>query len=865
MSRYNPRETESKWQGIWRERRTFAVTEDPDRPKYYVLEMFPYPSGRIHMGHLRNYTLGDVVARFRRARGANVLHPMGWDAFGMPAENAAIQNKVHPAEWTYRNIEHMRGQLQSMGLSIDWDREIATCHPDYYRHEQKFFLDMLEKDLAYHKESWVNWDPVDNTVLANEQVIDGKGWRSGAPVERRRLAQWFFRITAYRQELLDALDTLDRWPGKVCIMQANWIGRSEGQRMFFDIAGVPDGLEAGLDRLEVYTTRHDTIFGASFCAIAADHPLAEAAALNDPGLRAFLAECRQTGTSEQAIETAEKKGYDTGITVAHPFVEGRELKVFVANFVLMEYGTGAVFGCPAHDQRDLEFANKYGLEVLPVVVPRDTAPADFTITDEAYTGDGLLANSDFLDGLEVTAAKEEISKRLEAAGSGARATNYRLRDWGVSRQRYWGCPIPVIKCADCGVVPVPAAELPVTLPEDVDLEAQGNPLDHHPTWKHVDCPSCGKPAERETDTFDTFIESSWYFLRFCAARHGDPLDERAVAYWMPVDQYIGGVEHAILHLLYSRFYTRALRECGYPVPEEPFEGLFTQGMVCHETYRDDAGEWLYPADVIRNGEGRMVHLESGRPVTVGRSEKMSKSRRNTVDPSEIIERYGADAARWFMVSDSPPGRDLEWTDAGAEGAWRHGQRVWRLVTEQLGRLPAAGAACPDNLSGPAAALRKAVHQTILGVTDDLERLRFNTAVAKLYQLTNTLADGANDNDEGDDSMAWALREGFETLALLMAPIMPHQAEEMWQCLGHDTPVVDTPWPEAQAGLASEETLTIAVQVGGKLRATMELARDTDGETLEREALALDAVQKAIAGREVRKVIVVPNKIVNVVV
>ncbi|MCH9020646.1 MAG: leucine--tRNA ligase, partial [Proteobacteria bacterium] len=686
MSRYNATAVEAKWQELWRQRRTFEVSEDPARAKYYVLEMFPYPSGRIHMGHVRNYTLGDVVARYKRARGFNVLHPMGWDAFGMPAENAAIENRVHPAEWTQQNIATMRRELESMGLSYDWSRELATCDPSYFRHEQKMFLDFLAAGLAYRKESWVNWDPVDNTVLANEQVIDGRGWRSGALVERRKLPQWMLRITAYADDLLDALDRLDRWPDRVRLMQANWIGRSEGLRMSFALAGRDD-------RLDVFTTRHDTIFGATFCAVSPNHPLADELAANDAGLAAFIAECNTLGTSEAAIERAEKKGYLTSLNALHPFIEGKELPVFVANFVLMEYGSGAVFGCPGHDQRDLDFARKYGLAVIPVIAPPEAAD-DFSIGDEAYLGDGIAINSDFLDGLTVAEAKEDVARRMEAAGAGERTITYRLRDWGVSRQRYWGCPIPVIHCEACGIVPVPEDELPVTLPDDVSLDEPGNPLDRHPTWKHVDCPGCGNPAERETDTFDTFVESSWYFLRFACPGADTPLDAAATRYWQPVDQYIGGIEHAVLHLLYSRFFTRALRDCGYLDFDEPFAGLLTQGMVCHQTYRDSRGDWLFPEQVRRAEDGSLVHVETGEPVQTGRSEKMSKSRKNVVDPEAIIGAFGADTARLFMLSDSPPERDLDWTDTGVEGAWRYLNRLWRMVAEPALALPPPGAPRP---------------------------------------------------------------------------------------------------------------------------------------------------------------------------
>ena len=637
MARYNAKETEEKWQKAWRERQTFAVETDPKRPKYYVLEMFPYPSGKLHVGHVRNYTMGDVVARYKRAQGFNVLHPMGWDAFGLPAENAAIASHIHPKEWTYANIAVMREQLKRMGLAYDWRREIATCHPEYYRHEQKMFLDFLAQGLAYRRESWVNWDPKENTVLANEQVIDGRGWRSGALVEKRLLAQWFLRITAFAEDLLQALAGLTRWPERVRIMQENWIGRSEGARVFFALA-------SRSDTLEVFTTRPDTLFGAAFCAIAPSHKLAEELARGNADLAAFIAECNRMGTSEAVLEQAEKKGFDTGIRAIHPF-DRRELPVYVANFVLMEYGAGAIFGCPAHDQRDLDFARKYRLPVVPVVLPPGEDARRFAIAETAYTDEqGTAFNSAFLDGMPVAEAKRAAIKRLEDLGSGQGTVAWRLRDWGVSRQRYWGCPIPVVHCGACGIVPVPEADLPVLLPEDVNFDEPGNPLARHPTWKHARCPRCGGDATRETDTFDTFFESSWYFARFCSPRSAPAFAREDVDYWLPVDQYIGGIEHAVLHLLYSRFFTRALSACGYLDLKEPFAGLFTQGMVCHETYRDTQGNWLFPEEVRRDADGRVGDAQ-GRPVTVGRNEKMSKSKKNIVGLETIVDclrrRHGA--------------------------------------------------------------------------------------------------------------------------------------------------------------------------------------------------------------------------------
>ncbi|HTO82185.1 MAG TPA: leucine--tRNA ligase [Methylomirabilota bacterium] len=858
MSRYNIKETEAKWQAIWAKRACFAAREDAARPKYYVLEMFPYPSGRIHMGHVRNYTLGDVIARYKRATGFNVLHPMGWDGFGLPAENAAMEKKIHPAKWTYENIAAMRAQLKSMGLSLDWDRELATCDPAYYHQQQAMFVDLFAAGLVYRKEASVNWDPVDQTVLANEQVIDGRGWRTNAIVERRKLAQWFFKITAYSDELLDALATLDRWPAKVRLMQENWIGRSAGARALFALAGRPD-------RLEIFTTRPDTLFGASFVAIAPDHPLALELAAGDPALAAFIEECRHTATTAEAIETAEKKGYRTRLEAIHPFDTNWKLPLYVANFVLMEYGTGAIFGCPAHDQRDLDFARKYGLPVTPVICPPSEDPKTYAIGDTAYLEDGRIINSRFLDGLDVEAGKRAATERLAALGLGERTVHYRLRDWLVSRQRYWGCPIPMVHCEGCGVVPVPKDALPVLLPDDVSFDKPGNPLEHHPTWKYVPCPKCGKPARRETDTLDTFVDSSWYFARFCSPQSERPFERAAVEYWMPVDQYIGGVEHAILHLLYSRFFMRALRKVGLLGLDEPFAGLFTQGMVCHETYRDAANNWLQPDEVKKGADGRLASVLDGAPVTAGRSEKMSKSKKNVVDPNRIIETYGADTARWFMLSDSPPDRDLEWTEAGVEGAWRFSQKLWRLVSEQLPVLAPAGAPPPNSFGESVQALRRTTHKTIVGVSDDIERFHFNKAVARLYEFVNALTDFVAGPVPADSGAGWALREAFESLTRLIGPMMPHLAEELWQQLGHKTLIAESLWPAADRTLTIDDTVTIAVQVNGKLRATIEVPRDAAEDVLRTAALADDAVQRALAGKAARKVIVVPNRIVNVVV
>jgi len=851
-SPYNFKVTEAKWQKIWAERATFAVAEDSARPKYYVLEMFPYPSGRIHMGHVRNYTLGDVVARYKRAQGFNVLHPMGWDAFGLPAENAAIQNNTHPAKWTYHNIDTMRAQLKTMGLSYDWNREIATCHPDYYRHEQKMFLDFLKNGLAYRKESWVNWDPVEHTVLANEQVIDGRGWRSGAAVEKKKLSQWFLKITQYGDDLLNELKTLDRWPEKVRLMQENWIGRSEGARVRF-------ALKDRDDSLEIYTTRPDTLFGASFLAIAANHPLAAELAAKQPEVAAFVQKCNALGTSEATIESAEKEGVDTGLKAKHPFIAGHELPVYVANFVLMEYGTGAIFACPAHDQRDLDFARKYQLPVIPVVAPKAIAgskdeaawaQAFAANATEAMSEDGIAVNSEFLNGLTVAQAKSAAIAKLKELGIGEGTVQYRLRDWGISRQRYWGCPIPIIHCDNCGPVPVPEKHLPVTLPDDIELGGSGNPLAAHPTWKHVQCPQCGIRAVRETDTFDTFFESSWYFARFTDPKSAQAFDRAKAEYWLPVDQYIGGIEHAVLHLLYSRFFTRALKDCGYLGLKEPFAGLMTQGMICLETYKSSDGKWLTPEEA----EGL-----SG--VVRGRSEKMSKSKKNVVDPERIIGAYGADTARLFMLSDSPPDRDLDWTDSGIEGAWRYVGRVWRLIAENADKLAAPESPLPADLSGAALAMRALTHKTIAAVTQDLNGFHFNKAVARIRELTNALEGFKDDSPTAN----WVRRESFETVAKLLNPMLPHLAEELWQALGHDQLIADEAWPVADPALLVDDTVTIAVQVNGKMRGTIDVPKDCPQEIAQSAALALDTVLAAMQGKEPRKVIIVPNRIVNVVV
>ena len=836
-TRFDPSQADGRWQRAWAEAGTFTADSDSPEPKSYILEMFPYPSGRIHMGHVRNYTMGDVLARYQKMRGFEVLHPMGWDAFGMPAENAAMEKGVHPGGWTRQNIAQMKAQLQRIGFALDWSREFATCDPEYYGHEQALFCDLYEAGLVYRKESTVNWDPVDMTVLANEQVIDGKGWRSGAEVEKRKLNQWFLKITDFADDLLEGLGTLEDWPEKVRLMQENWIGKSQGLEFSFDLS---DG-----GKLAVYSTRPDTIFGASFCAIAADHPIAQGLA-GDPAVAAFIEQCKKGATTAAALETAEKLGYRTPITAKHPFT-GADLPVFIANFVLMEYGTGAVMGVPGHDQRDFEFATKYELPILRVVAS-DPARADEPFKGEAEAGDGVIVNSDFLNGMTVEAAKAEVIARAEAGGWGEGRTVWRLRDWGVSRQRYWGTPIPFIHCDACGVVPVPKDQLPVTLPEDVSFDIPGNPLERHPTWKHVDCPKCGKAARRETDTLDTFVDSSWYFLRFASQPADRPFDPEEVAKWMPVQHYIGGIEHAILHLLYARFWTRALAHTGKITVQEPFAALFTQGMVTHETYsRTDETRgvpvFFGPEEVDRTSDGATL-LADGDAVEVGRVIKMSKSKKNVVDPDAIIARHGADAVRWFMLSDSPPERDLPWSDAGIEGCARFVQRLWRLFQ-----------AYDAGSEGEDKTLDRKTHQTIAAVAADIEALGFNKAVARIYELT-----GATEKAAPSASRSDAIR----ALVHLAAPMMPHLAEEAWSAIGNTTLIADAPWPAVDPALLVDDEVTIAIQHMGKLRDTVTAPKGASKEDLEALALASANLQRSVDGAAVRKVIVVPDRLVNIV-
>jgi leucyl-tRNA synthetase len=869
MSRYNHREVEPKWRARWAAAgidRALSPQDAKGKPKAYVLEMFPYPSGRIHVGHSRNYTMGDVVARFRRSNGYNVLHPMGWDAFGLPAENAAIEKNVHPKGWTYDNIAAMREQLKLLGLAIDWDREIATCDASYYKHQQAIFLAFWKKGLVYRKKQKVNWDPVDNTVLANEQVVDGKGWRSGAPVETRELEQWMFRVTAYAEDLLSAIGGLDKWPDKVRLMQSNWIGKSQGARFKFDIVDREPGGASGEHQIEVFTTRPDTLFGASFVALAPDHPLTKQAAIENADVAEFITRSQQLGTSEADIEKAEKFGVDLGLRVKHPFDPSWELPVWAANFVLSQYGTGALYGCPGHDERDHSFASKYKLPILPVVLPPDADAATFDVTEKPFTDEGVAFNSRFLDGLGSRDAIRRAIDELVKLKVGEGTTQWRLRDWGVSRQRYWGCPIPAIHCEKCGVVPVPEKDLPIALPDDVtfDREHPGNPLDRHPTWKHTTCPQCGGKATRETDTLDTFVDSSWYFARFTdPTNETAPFDPKKAAYWLPVDQYVGGVEHAVLHLLYSRFFTRGLRDCGYlegPANGEPFASLFTQGMVVHETYKSATGAWLLPEETEIK-DGARIDLATGKPVETGDIEKMSKSKKNVVDLSAFITDFGADVARWFVLSDSPPERDVEWTAAGVKGAWGFVQRVWTLVDAHGRPAPKPTDAPPPGAAeGEPLALRQLAHRAIQSVTDDIEHFRFNVAIARCYELVNAIAKLKGE----DDASAYARGEALRILAQLISPYMPHLAEECWETLGGDGLLATAPWPVADPQLAARMSVTLPIQVNGKKRGEIEAPKGAAEADVREMALKHPSVAQFLEGQTVRKVIVVADRIVNIV-
>ena len=924
MSKYNASEIEPKWQEIWNNKNLFKAIRDPSKEKYYVLEMFPYPSGRIHMGHVRNYTMGDVVARYKASKGFNVLHPMGWDAFGMPAENAAMEQNTHPAEWTYKNIAVMREQLKPMGLSIDWSREFATCDPDYYGQQQAMFLDMLDAGLAYRKNALVNWDPVDMTVLANEQVEDGRGWRSGAVVERRELTQWFFKISDFSQELLTSLEKLDHWPEKVKLMQKNWIGKSTGFEMSFVIKNAPKGFS----ELQVYTTRPDTLYGMSFAAVSPNHPLAKSLSKKDKNIENFIKNCQKLGNTEEAVETAEKIGLDTGIRVIHPLIADKTVPLFIANFILMDYGTGAIFGCPAHDQRDLDFANKYSLEVQPVVCPIDQDKDTYKISDSAFTGTGIMINSDFLNGKKVPEAKSLMIKHLEKLNLGTSKTNFRLRDWGISRQRYWGCPIPIIHCPTCGAVPENRKNLPIKLPEKVDFSKPGNPLGRDTVWQKATCTKCGRDGKRETDTMDTFVDSSWYYARFTDPTSKTPTQEENADYWMNVDQYIGGVEHAILHLLYSRFFARAMHATNH-LPKksiEPFSALFTQGMVCHETYSctsltvevisgsfevgqelygltskskaylkgvekkdkiiiskprtafkvgeriidpnsklvailiSATKEWFSPDEIksIRSHEfsREKVMISTGMPVEIGGSIKMSKSKKNVVDPIDIIEQYGADTARWFVMSDSPPDRDVEWTETGIEGAWRHIQKVWRVAYDILSQDDNAMRLEPDDEKDTIKNLEKAQNLAIKGVTEGIEGFAFNKSIAKLYEFTNTLAKSSapKENKMG----------ALEILSILMQPMTPHIAEEIWAALGNTESVMKSPWPTANEKILLEDEILIPIQINGKKKTELLMQRNLTVQQTEELILKDKKISLLTEGKKPKKIIVIPGRIINVV-
>ena len=854
MSRYNARTSEPKWQKKWQESEIFKASRDEKRKKYYVLEMFPYPSGRIHMGHVRNYTMGDVVARYKSAQGFNVLHPMGWDAFGLPAENAAMEKGIHPGEWTYQNIADMRTQMLPLGLSLDWSREFATCDPDYYGQQQALFIDMMSKGLVYRKNALVNWDPIDLTVLANEQVEDGRGWRSGALVEQKELTQWFFKISDYSEELLTALENLDKWPDKVKTMQANWIGKSLGLEIRFPLAKK----EENISEINVFTTRPDTLLGASFVGISPNHPLAKSLEKNNSEIYNFNENCRKKGTSNQDIDKAEKIGIDTGITVWSPIDKNKKLPVWIANFILMDYGTGAIFGCPAHDQRDLDFAIKYNLPVIDTFV---------SIQNKKYVRDIAFIPPktekvewiNHFTGIQEGSGEEVINKTItlaESSGWGKPVTQYKLRDWGASRQRYWGCPIPVVHCEKCGVVPEKKENLPITLPKVIKFDKPGNPLESHPSWKNCKCPKCGIEAIRETDTMDTFIDSSWYYARFTSPKSSSPVDNEDADYWMNVDQYIGGVEHAILHLLYSRFFARAMSITDH-LPKkaiEPFNALFTQGMVTHETYSipeassTQRKSWFSPDEIIKKGSRAFVK-ETGETAFVGPTIKMSKSKKNVIDPEDIIEKYGADTARWFVLSDSPPERDMEWTTSGVEAAWKHLNKVWRLLTDYK-----------DNDDGKNTqldlTLEKSVNKSINEVTKNIDLFSFNKAIANLYDLTNII--------NKSNASANAKKNALRVLAQLMMPFTPHIAEEMWFALGEKGLISQSKWPKVNEALLENDNVTIAVQVNGKKRTLMTFPKSLSKEEIEYLALSNDNITKILAGITPKKVIVVPGRIVNIV-
>ena len=853
MSRYNSKISEPKWQKKWESSQIFCAKRDESKSKYYVLEMFPYPSGRIHMGHVRNYTMGDVVARYKSAQGYNVLHPMGWDAFGLPAENAAMEKGIHPGDWTYQNIADMRAQMLPLGLSIDWSREFATCDPEYYGHQQAMFIDMMEKGLAYRKSALVNWDPVDMTVLANEQVESGRGWRSGALVERKELTQWFFKISDYSEELLNALDNLDNWPEKVKTMQANWIGKSVGLEIKFPVTQKYNGFS----EIKVFTTRPDTLLGASFIGISPDHPLSKDLEKSNKDVLSFNAKCRHSGTSQQDMDKAEKIGFDTGLTVSHPLNPKKMLPIWIANFILMDYGTGAIFACPAHDQRDLEFAIKYS---LPIIDTFFSIENKIKVQENAFVPPKteIVEWVDHFTGITKASGEEAIDltiKLAEDTGWGKSITQYRLRDWGASRQRYWGCPIPVVHCEKCGVVPEKKENLPIKLPKDITFDKPGNPLDRHSIWRNCSCPSCGGKAKRETDTMDTFIDSSWYFARFTSPRSNTPVDNKEASYWMNVDQYIGGVEHAILHLLYSRFFARAMNLTNH-LPKkaiEPFNALFTQGMVTHETYSIPEASstkrkvWYSP-DEVHKKNNKFLVKDTGKEAFVGPTIKMSKSKKNVIDPQDIIDQYGADTARWFVMSDSPPERDVEWTTSGVEASWKHLNKVWRLVVDAKNDITSKN---KEDLI-----LERSAHQSINEVTKGIESFSFNKSIANLYDLTNTISK----SKAGSGAKISALK----VLSKLMMPFTPHIAEEMWEALGELELISKSPWPKANRELLESDDVTIAIQVNGKRRSLITLSKSLEKKEIESLALADENIKKILNGALPRKVIVVPGRIVNVV-
>ena len=852
--KYNPRVIENKWQSYWKENNTFESKVDLKKEKYYVLEMFPYPSGKIHMGHVRNYTLGDVIARYKRARGFNVMHPMGWDAFGLPAENAAIENKTSPKKWTYENINTMRSQLQLMGLSIDWGREIATCDRDYYLQQQKLFIKFFKEDLIYKKESLVNWDPVENTVLANEQVIEGKGWRSGAEVEQKKLSQWFFKITSLAKDLLDSLDEMNEWPEKVKTMQKNWIGRSYGCEINFPITS--EYRNFSVKELKVFTTRPDTIFGATFIAISPFHPMVEEIIAADPKIGGEIKKLQSQKLNEESISKNEKIGIATKLKIEHPFIKNKLLQVFIANFILMDYGTGAIYGCPAHDQRDMDFAKKYNLEIIEVIKPINVETHN---ENEAYIGDGTLINSSFLDGLKIQEAKEKAIEKLEKIRIGKKTVNYRLRDWGISRQRYWGCPIPILYREDGETILVPENELPITLPDEIDLEKSGNPLDNHPSWKYTKCPHTGLNAVRETDTLDTFVDSAWYYLRFCSPfQKNDPYNMEEIKYWMPVDQYVGGIEHAILHLLYSRFFTKALKLKGL---KEPFKSLFTQGMVCHATYKNKNGSWVYPEDVEERN-GKLIQSSSGQDVSKGAVESMSKSKKNVVDPEEIIKSYGSDAARWFMLSDSPPDRDINWSDSGIQGSWRFCQKIWSTITSHINLLRDESVKnTSDNYNENARLLLQRAYQSLEAVTNSIEKFQMNVGVAKIYELINFISKFKPDSSEEKI----ALKKTLLILIRIIEPMVPHLAEECWNMCGGKGSLTHQPWPPVENEFLIEDTVNVVIQINGKRRAEIECKVDTNEEMLLKEIENIKNVNDQLKNSKILKKIFVPNKIMNIVI